>query len=222
MFVRKKPNKSGLVSIQVIEKRSGRYKVVKTIGSSKDDNAIDKLVRQGEEFIKSKKGYLELPFNSEKQDVLKVLDNIQSITVSGTELLLGKIFNEIGFNTIGDELFKWLVFSRLCFPSSKLKTTEYLFQFHGVSIEVHALYRYMDKLNADYKESVQWISFKHTRKVLGGTINIVFYDVTTLYFEIDQEDELRKNGFSKDGKHQNPQIVLGLLVGLDGYPQTYG
>lgn len=221
MFVRRKPNKSGLVSIQVIEKRSGRYKVVKTVGSSMDENVIIKLVRQGEEFIKSKRGLQELPFNSEKQDALKVLDNIQAITVSGTELLLGKIFNEVGFNAIGDELFKWLVFSRLCFPSSKLKTTEYLFQFHGVSIEVHALYRYMDKLNVDYKESVQWISFEHTRKVLGGTINIVFYDVTTLYFEIDQEDELRKNGFSKDGKHQNPQIVLGLLVGLDGYPLAY-
>ena len=150
-----------------------------------------------------------------------MLDNIRSITVSGTEILLGKIFDGIGFNAINDELFKWLVFSRLCFPSSKLKTTEYLFQFHGVSIEVHALYRYMDKLHTNYKETVQWISFKHTRKVLGGTINIVFYDVTTLYFEIDQEDELRRTGFSKDGKHQNPQIVLGLLVGLDGYPLAY-
>jgi transposase len=49
----------------------------------------------------------------------------------------------------------------------------------------------------------------------------VFYDVTTLYFEIDQEDDLRKTGFSKEGKHQNPQIVLGLLVSKDGYPLAY-
>lgn len=49
----------------------------------------------------------------------------------------------------------------------------------------------------------------------------MFYDVTTLYFEIDREDELRKTGFSKEGKHQNPQIVLGLLVSKNGYPLAY-
>src|SRR5690606_39235015 len=52
-------------------------------------------------------------------------------------------------------------------------------------------------------------------------INVVFYDVTTVYFEIDNEDELRKPGFSKEGKHQNPQIVLGLLVSKNGYPLAY-
>jgi transposase len=50
---------------------------------------------------------------------------------------------------------------------------------------------------------------------------VVFYDVTTIYFEIDKEDELRKTGFSKEGRHQNPQIVLGLLVSKNGYPLTY-
>src|SRR5690606_20284780 len=56
---------------------------------------------------------------------------------------------------------------------------------------------------------------------LNDDIRVVFYDVTTLYFEIDQEDELRKTGFSKEGKHQNPQIVLGLLVSKNGYPLAY-
>jgi transposase len=49
----------------------------------------------------------------------------------------------------------------------------------------------------------------------------MFYDVTTLYFETDREDELRKTGFSKEGKHSNPQIIPGLLVSLDGYPLAY-
>ncbi|WP_221936579.1 IS1634 family transposase, partial [Litoribacter populi] len=221
MFVRKKPNKSGKISVQVIEKKSGKYKVVKTVGSSPDLDTVERLVKEGEQWIKSQRGLLELPFNNEKQAVQNVLDNIAGITVTGTELLLGKIFDMIGFNAVKDELFRWLVFSRLCFPGSKLKTTEYLFNFHGLSIEVHALYRYMDKLYNNYKETVQLISFEHTRKILGGSINVVFYDVTTLYFEIDQEDDLRKTGFSKEGKHQNPQIVLGLLVGLEGYPLAY-
>lgn len=50
---------------------------------------------------------------------------------------------------------------------------------------------------------------------------MVFYDVTTLYFEASEEDDLRKTGYSKDGKHQNPQIVLGLLVSKGGYPLAY-
>lgn len=68
---------------------------------------------------------------------------------------------------------------------------------------------------------VQQICYEHTLKILNDNISVVFYDVTTLYFEIDQEDELRKTGFSKEGKHQNPQIVLGLLVSKNGYPLAY-
>jgi transposase len=49
----------------------------------------------------------------------------------------------------------------------------------------------------------------------------MFYDVTTLYFETDNTDELREKGFSKDGKHSHPQVVLGLLVSRDGYPLSY-
>ena len=52
-------------------------------------------------------------------------------------------------------------------------------------------------------------------------MQVVFHDVTTLYFEIEQEDSLRKTGFSKEGKHQNPQIVLGLLVSTGSYPLAY-
>lgn len=79
----------------------------------------------------------------------------------------------------------------------------------------------MDKLHKHQKSYVQQISYQHTLEVLGGKISVVFYDVTTLYFEIDNEDVLRKTGFSKEGKHQNPQIVLGLLVSKDGYPLAY-
>lgn len=71
------------------------------------------------------------------------------------------------------------------------------------------------------KEQVQQISYEHTKKNLNGYISIVFYDVTTLYFEIDTEEELRKTGFSKEGKHQDLQIVLGLLVSVEGYPQAH-
>ena len=79
----------------------------------------------------------------------------------------------------------------------------------------------MDKLYRTQKELVQQISYAHTLSILGKGLSAVFYDVTTLYFEVDQEDELRKTGFSKEGKHQHPQIILGLLVSKGGYPLAY-
>jgi len=149
------------------------------------------------------------------------LENIYQISIIGIELLLGKIFDSIGFNKIPDFIFRQLVLSRLTFPTSKLKTTDYLMKYLYIGLDVQQIYRYMDKLHKSQKETVQEISYQHSLKILGGTINIVFYDVTTLHFESDTPDELRKTGFSKEGKHQNPQILLGLLVSIDGYPLAY-
>lgn len=114
-----------------------------------------------------------------------------------------------------------LVLSRLLYPASKLKTTDWLSKYQYTDIDVERIYRYLDKLNNTQKEAIQQISFNHTLQVLGGFIQMVFYDVTTVYFEAESEDELRKTGFSKDGKHRNPQIVLGLLVSTGGYPLAY-
>jgi len=221
MYVRTQDNKSGVVSVQVIDKSSGSYKVLKTMGSSRDPDQVEKLVKEGEDWIKQHKGQLELDFSNERKIIEQFFDNIEQITVHGTELLLGKVFDQIGFNRIPDTLFRKLVIARLCFPASKLKTTDYLSKYQFISVDVQSVYRYLDKLYNNQKELVQQISYAHTRKILEGEINIVFYDVTTLYFETDQEDDLKKTGFSKDGKHQNPQIVLGLLVSLDGYPLAY-
>ena len=118
-------------------------------------------------------------------------------------------------------MFRHLVVSRLVFPLSKLKTVEYLYRYQGVSLDIDSVYRFLDKLNSKLKDKVEQISYAHTLKVLQNNISIVFYDMTTIYFEASDEDDLRKTGFSKDGKHQNPQIFLGLLVGLDGYAIGY-
>ncbi len=83
-----------------------------------------------------------------------------------------------------------------------------------------SLYRSLDLLHEKYKKAVERISYEHTKKTV-GTISVVFYDMTTLYFETEDEDDLRKIGFSKDGKFQCPQIMVGLLVGEGGYPIGY-
>lgn len=118
-------------------------------------------------------------------------------------------------------MFRNLVIARLCNPVSKLKTSNYLFQEKNIDIPVQKIYRYLDKLYLKEKELIQTISYEHTKSILDGLISVVFYDVTTLYFQADDEDEIRKRGFSKEGRHQNPQIVLGLLVSVDGYPLAF-
>lgn len=221
MFVRKKKNKSGVISIQVIDKSSGKYRLVKTIGNSAATAEINSLFKQGQAYINKHKGQVEIDFDNTDELFSKFIAAIKQVNVVGSELLLGKIFDEIGFNRIEDELFKKLVIARLCFPASKLKTTDYLRQHQSYLVDEDKIYRYLDKLHGTQKEVVQQISYHHTLKVLSNNISIVFYDVTTLYFEIENEDELRKMGFSKEGKHHHPQIVLGLLVSVDGYPLAY-
>lgn len=106
-------------------------------------------------------------------------------------------------------------------PSSKLATTSYLRSYFKEDIDLSRIYRYMDKLYNSQMELVQEISTTHTRSILGGSIGLLFYDVTTLYFEAAPKDDMRQSGFSKDGKTAEAQIVLGLLVSRDGYPLSY-
>lgn len=221
MFVRKKKNKSGVISIQVIDKSSGAYRLLKTIGSSADSTEVDRLFEQGRQWIKNHTGIQEFDFTDYRHHTQLVLEGLEEISVYGPELLLGKIFEQIGFDQIKDDLFRKLVLARLCYPASKLKTIDYLSKYQHLNIDVQVVYRYLDKLYHHQKSFVQRISYEHTLKILGNQISVVFYDVTTIYFESESEDDLRKTGFSKEGKHQHPQIVLGLLVSKGGYPLAY-
>lgn len=224
MFVRKKKNKSGSISIQIIEKIDGRNRLVKSMGCTKNQSEIECLTN---------KAYLEIPklrnqkcfnFGLSKENVkfLHYLKNDGSfkVKVIGPDLILGKIFNSIGFNKIKEPLFKKLAISRIINPVSKLKITEYWRNNNELNITSQAIYNFLDKLHECYKEKIERITYDYTKKILTN-ITIVFYDMTTLYFEAKEEDELRKIGFSKDGKFQKPQIMLGLLVGENGYPIGY-
>jgi transposase len=223
VFLRKKKNKSGSTSIQIISKKQGKYKVVQTIGCAKTEQDITLLEYQGKQEILRLQSQSELFIDEADANIEYFLQQLQNaqIRVVGPELIFGKIYDRIGFKAIEEDLFRHLVISRLAFPLSKLKTIDYLYRFQGVSLEISSVYRFLDRLNNRLKEQVEQISFRHTLKVLKGRINVVFYDMTTLYFEASDEDDLRKTGFSKDGKHQNPQIFLGLLVGLGGYAIGY-
>lgn len=223
MFVRKKKNHSGSVSVQIIDKSPGYYRVYRSVGSSYDTAEIEHLNKQARKEIEDITGQqkLQYEFEKEKELVDTFFDSIEDFKLLGPELVLGKLFDEIGFNKIPDELFRHLVITRLVYPVSKLKTVDYLFKYKGIVIDVVNVYRYLDKLQTHQMQQVQQISYEHTLKILDQPLSVVFYDVTTLYFEAAEEDDFRQTGFSKDSKHRQPQIVLGLLVSTAGYPLAY-
>ena len=216
MFLRKLINRSGNTCIQIISKSSGKYKVVKTIGTSGNEQEIQKLWYQGRQELDRLKIQGELFVFEQDLLVEQVFESLmnKNIRTIGPELVFGKIYDHIGFNAIKEDLLRHLVIARLAFPLSKLKTIDYVYRFQQVRLDIDAIYRFLDKLNSKLKDQAEQIAFAHTKKILHGNLSVVFYDMTTLYFEASDEDDLRKTGFSKDGKHQNPQIYLGLLVGL--------
>lgn len=223
MFVRKKRNKSGSVSVQVIDK-SRSYKVLKTIGSSKDPEQISRMVELGKAFIARRSKQYSL-FPQEQHSNAAVLDFVHHVQNSqirtiGPELIFGTIFDRIGFNAIPEQLFRDIVIARLVYPSSKVKTVDYLYRYQGKRVSTQSIYRFLDRFNDRYSQQAQRIAYEHSQSIL-KQISVVFYDMTSLYFENEDEDDLRKIGFSKDGKFQNPQIMLGLLVGMNGYPIGY-
>ena len=188
MFVRCKLNKSGSTSVQIIHKSSGRYTVHQTVGSSSDQQEIDHLINKGKRIIEGIGGQTTIPFHrsQELEFIDTFLNSLDAMNLVGPELLLGRIFNDIGFNLIKEELFRHLVITRIVYPVSKLKTTDYLMKYKGVNVSVYSIYRYLDKLHQEQIDLVKEISFTHTLGILGGKLSIVFYDVTTLYFEASE------------------------------------
>lgn len=226
MFVRKKKNKSGTTSVVIVDKSSRKYREIKTIGVSVDEKEISLFVDNGKKWIETHvlgEDIFSLHQKSQDERLLTehLLNKIENILLNGVQLIINQVYDSIGFNQIKDDELRQLVTARLEQPLSKAATVEYLKSHYDQDTDLNRIYRYMDKLYNSQQEQIQEISVSHTQKLFGGKIGLMFYDVTTLYFEADREDTLRTPGFSKDGKHSNVQIVLGLLVSSGGYPLSY-
>jgi transposase len=222
MFVRQRKNPSGSVSIQIIDKSSGKYKVVETIACVKNDKELDFYLAKAENRIKQLNPNLfdVVDFQNKKHRFLSIKN--KEISIVGPDLIFGYIMEYIGCNKAlknlkEKELFKQLVISRIIDPGSKLNLIDYLYIYKHQEVDKNHIYRFLDNLNFNLKEQIEQCIFEYTSMITGG-ITVSFYDVTTLYFEASSEDDLRKVGFSKDGKFTKPQILLGLLTSLEGYP----
>jgi len=227
MFVRKKRNKTGTISVVVVDKSNGGFKEIKNFGVAPSEEEADVLYSDALAWVQCYGGQGILDFEGAHSKeateslALQMFSCVDSVLMNAPQLLLSRVYDDIGFNRIEDEILRHLVIARICQPMSKAATVDYLKSYFDEDIELVNIYRYMDKLYNTQRELVQEISVEHTRKILGGHIGIVFYDCTTLYFESFIHDKLCEPGYSKDGKNKENQIVVGLLVSANGYPLAY-
>jgi len=232
--VRKKKNTSGSISVQIIDRKNRAYKVVETIGCSKDELDIEVLYQKALKRIDELENNL-LYLSNKKSHEEQNEEFFSSITTDniipiGDELIYGRLLDEFNCNTVFERssvkkvkekqfLFRSLVISRILYPGSKLYLVDYLEYFKKQTVSTDKIYRFLDTLyTQEIKEAIERCIFNHTKKIMDNTITVTFYDVTTLHFESESEDDLRRIGFSKEGKLNRPQIQLGLFTTLQGYP----
>ncbi len=221
--IRKVKTHSGSTAIQVGSYKGKSFKLAKHIGSSKNTQKISELISIASEYIRSHSLQTELNFNPQSEEILfkRGLKVEQSCLQEAFEYL-DKIYSKIGFSTIANDILKHFVLIRVLEPASKIKSIELLKKYFGISYKKTTVFRQLTKLT-DLKEDVQKVAISYARNNLHFDFSLVFYDVTTLYFETFKEDAeaFRKPGFSKDNKPNQPQILIGLVVNDMGFPVYY-
>jgi len=149
--------------------------------------------------------------------------------IEGIGDVFGKLYDDLGLKkALGDsrkddswnEILKACVIARIANPLSKYRTASMLEQDYGVRIALEKIYRMMDRLIEREREIRHTITAS-TLELFGGKLDVAFFDVTTLFFESVNEDELRNFGFNKDCKLKETQVVLALVTTSDGLPVTY-
>ena len=156
--------------------------------------------------------------------------NEEARVVTGIHDIYGSLFDtlkmgEIIKNERMRNVFKNIVLARIANPNSKMATVERLSEEFGIRLELSKVYRMMDELDEEAVEKLNTLSLQTTKKLFNDKIDVIYFDATTLYFESFTEDEgedaIRKNGYSKDLKFNQPQVVLALMVTKEGLPVGY-
>ncbi|QKE29565.1 transposase, IS1634 family [Arcobacter acticola] len=158
----------------------------------------------------------------------------ESRTITGIHDIYGKLYDELKVGSIianparnvsVAKIFKEMVISRIANPDSKRGSVADLEEKYGVEIDLDKVYRMMDKLDDIAIAKLNTLSYNKTKELFGDKIDVIYFDATTIYFESftedTGEDALKKNGYSKDLKFNQPQVVLALMVTKEGLPIGY-
>jgi len=212
---------SGANAVQVVYYRNRKRVVFKHIGSAKTCQELVSLKLVAEDLIKNFNPEIPL-FEEAKLDNLLYLDKSEFLGVYFTFLyeVLSGLISQIGLNKNKKRLLLDLVVIRVVEPASKLRSIELLDTYFGIKHRRQSYYQSAPQW-LGLKENIESIVVEFAKKNYAFNFDLLFYDVTTLYFETFEEDELRRNGFSKDNKSQQPQILVALLVTKEGFPIAY-
>ena len=208
-------------AVQAVCYRNNKRIIVKHFGSCHSSSELAEMIQHANEWVKTYSNQLSI-FHDDNPDGILYINQCSFLGVHYTFFyeLISTLQTQIGFSQLSQQLLNDLVIMRLLEPASKLRSIELLESYFGIK---HQRKNY-------YKVAPHWLKFKEVveskavdfaKQHYGFNYDLLFYDVTTLYFETFEDDELRKQGFSKDNKSQQPQILLALMVTKEGFPISY-
>jgi hypothetical protein len=208
-FIRRVKTTSGATAVQIAYKQKGKIIRIIHIGSAHTEMELNILLGLAHKRLQAD----QLALFPEAQPSLRV-----GIKRSFSDLLwniLREQYLKMGFSKLNDEAFEALCLARIVAPTSKLDSLRVLEDLGVGFIDQNKLYRSLAKAaDQDYRKAISQACFEHAS---GHGLTLILYDVTTLYFEVQKEDDYRKPGLSKE-RRLEPQIIIGLLVDRNGFP----
>ncbi|GAB4998258.1 IS1634-like element ISMsm6 family transposase [Mycobacterium avium subsp. hominissuis] len=243
VWIRRVRTASGATAVQIAESVGGLRRIVRHVGSARDEAELGLLVEQARRLLaddaqreldlgitpKAVKAEMVPPpaatlFTDVGEPAPRQLVARPRVLKSCSGLLydvLARVYASLGFSdAVGDEVFRDLVIARVVEPTSLLDVDRVLAELGRTSPPLSTRKRTLRRACAGgYREQIAAACFAHARTA--GDVSLVLYDVTTLYFEADKEDTLRRVGYSKE-RRVDPQIVVGLLVDRCGFPLEIG
>jgi transposase len=232
MYIRSRKNASGSTSVFIVDSRRVKGKthsqsiMVKSFGSSADPEKIEAMLAQAQEY---KLKLQQAKIVAHKKLTLSIPSDLSSCTIqtTGTKELYGSIFQQffssVNLPKLNKQILEDIAVMRIAKPMSKYKTSKEFTNFGCSSFTPNQIYRFMDSLNDKNIGKLKQAIYQNTKQILGDKeqVDVLFYDLTTIYFETNNQDAIRDFGFSKDGKHQHVQITMALMVTKHGLPVGY-
>ena len=229
-FLRKVKTASGATAVQIAVKEGRRDKVIEHLGSAHTEAELAALMEIGRHRIAPDQMALDLsptpPAVSGLLTASAPVVGTDAVVASKRSGLLWDVLHGVytrlglGDATGGDRAFEQMVLARLIEPTSKAQVPRVLGDLGLESVSVRTLFRSLARAQErGYRESLSGALFEHVTNTSG--LALCLYDVTTLYFEAEREDDLRKVGYSKE-RRVDPQVIVGLLVDRAGFPLQVG
>ena len=242
-YVRKVRTASGAVAVQVARKDAGRVVILAHLGSAHTDAELGILLDQAKAVVIGGQVALDFEVAARAQSMTDVADFREPGLIAaqpgpavagavvapgrttGTSSrllydLLGHVYDWLGFDAVGDAVFRDLVIARIVEPTSKLDASRVLADLGARLVSYKTIDRHVRAIHASgHRDVIAEKCFAYATDC--GGLSLILYDVTTLYFEAESEDSLRKVGYSKE-RRVDPQIVVGLLVDRSGFPLEIG